>query len=125
MSLATPPPRILVIDDEPRLRAFLQRGLSLEGYEVATAASGESGLEIARQYRQDVVLVDMMMPGMGGFATLQELCALIPRPKIFVVSGADSPENRAQAKIADGFLLKPFPFDGLLERIGAAIRQDQ
>jgi two-component system, OmpR family, response regulator MprA len=112
MTRVNPPHRILVIDDEPQLRAFLQRGLTLEGYEVATAASGETGLE-------------MMMPGMGGFATLQELCALIPRPKIFVVSGADSPENRSQAQIADGFLLKPFPFDGLLERIGAAIRQDR
>jgi two-component system, OmpR family, response regulator MprA len=121
----SPPHRILVIDDEPHLRAFLQRGLTLSGYTVETAASGETGLEIARQSSPDVVLVDMMMPGMGGYATLQRLCALIPRPKIFVVSGADSPENRAQAQIADGFLLKPFPFDGLLERIGAAIRQDR
>ena len=60
------PLRVLVIEDEERIRQFLQRGLSYEGYRVDVAVDGPSGLEIARDNPPDIVLLDVMLPGMNG-----------------------------------------------------------
>ncbi len=115
--------RILVIDDEPRMRSLMQRGLGLAGFVVEIAETGEIGLKIALETRPDVILLDLMMPGtFDGFATLEHLLKLEPRPKVIVVSGRDEPEDRQRAKIADGFLVKPVTFDFLIETIHKLIR---
>jgi DNA-binding response OmpR family regulator len=113
--------RILVIDDEPGMRNLMRRGLNMAGYEVETVETGEAGLEAARIRIPDVVLLDLMMPGMGGFETLERLCALEPCPRVIVVSGRDDIEDRVQAARADLFLVKPVHFDTLLEAIQAVI----
>ena len=59
--------RILVIEDEERIRQFLQRGLSFEGYRVDTAADGQTGLDLARENPPDLVLLDLMLPDMDGY----------------------------------------------------------
>jgi DNA-binding response OmpR family regulator len=113
--------RVLVIDDEPGMRSLMRRGLGLSGYDVETAEGGEAGLEAASQHPPDLVLLDLMMPGLDGFATLARLRALEPRPKVIVLSGRDEPEDRQRAADADGFLVKPVTFDALLEAISSAI----
>ena len=109
--------RVLVIDDEPGMRSLMRRGLGLAGFEVQTADNGELGLEVVQSYLPDLVMLDLMMPGLDGFKTLERLCALEPRPKIIVLSGRDEPEDRARTLQADGFLVKPISFDSLLEMI--------
>lgn len=115
--------RVLVIDDEPGMRSLMRRGLGLAGYEVETAEGGEVGLEAATQRPPDLVLLDLMMPGLDGFATLERLCALEPHPKVIVLSGRDEPEDRLRAADANLFLVKPVGFDVLLEAIRAVIEE--
>ena len=115
--------RVLVIDDEPGMRSLMRRGLGLAGYDVETVEGGEAGLEAANQRPPDLVLLDLMMPGLNGFETLKRLCALEPRPKVIVLSGRDEPEDRQRAADANLFLVKPVAFDTLLEAIRAAIGQ--
>jgi DNA-binding response OmpR family regulator len=109
--------RVLVIDDEPGMRSLMRRGLGMAGYEVETADGGEAGIEAATQRPPDLVLLDLMMPGLDGFATLERLCALEPRPKVIVLSGRDEPEDRRRAADAHLFLVKPVSFDVLLSTI--------
>ena len=66
-------PRVLVIEDEERIRQFLQRGLSFEGYRVDMAADGPDGLELARKNQPDLVLLDLMLPGMDGLEVCRRL----------------------------------------------------
>ena len=117
--------RVLVIDDEPGMRSLMRRGLRLAGYEVETVDGGEAGLEAANRERPDLVLLDLMMPGLDGFETLERLCAIEPRPKVIVLSGRDDPEDRRRAGNANFFLVKPIAFDVLLESIQAAIALPQ
>lgn len=117
--------RVLVIDDEPGMRSLMRRGLGLSGYEVETADGGEAGLEAASQRPPDVVLLDLMMPGLDGFETLECLCGLEPRPRVIVLSGRDGPEDRRRAAGADRFLVKPVTFEVLLEAISSAIRESR
>ncbi len=109
--------RVLVIDDEPGMRSLMRRGLGLAGFEVQTAQDGELGLEVVQSYRPDLVMLDLMMPGLDGYETLERLCAFEPCPKIIVLSGRDEPEARARTLKANGFLVKPISFDVLLEMI--------
>jgi DNA-binding response OmpR family regulator len=121
--------RVLVIDDEPGMRSLMRRGLGFAGFEVQTAEDGELGLELVKTYRPDLVMLDLMMPGLDGFETLERLCALEPCPKVIVLSGRDEPEDRARTVKADGFLVKPISFDALLEMInlnlGVTLSTDQ
>ncbi len=116
--------RVLVIDDEPRMRSLMQRGLGLAGFLVETAESGEIGLLATAQNPPDLVMLDLMMPGIfDGFATLEHLLKLEPRPKVIVISGRDELEDRQRAKVADGFLVKPVAFDFLVKTIHKVIGQ--
>jgi two-component system, OmpR family, response regulator MprA len=65
--------RILIIEDEDRIRQFLQRGLSFEGYRVDAAADGNAGLELARENPPDLVLLDIMLPGIDGIEVCRRL----------------------------------------------------
>jgi DNA-binding response OmpR family regulator len=114
--------RVLVIDDEPGMRSLMRRGLGMAGYEVETADGGEAGIEAATQRPPDLVLLDLMMPGLDGFETLKRLCVLEPRPKVIVLSGRDEPEDRQRAAEAHLFLVKPVSFDVLLSAIKTVIK---
>ncbi len=115
--------RLLVIDDDVGMRSFMQRGLSLAGYIVDVAANGEAGIESAAQCMPDLILMDLMMPGIGGFATLAHFQALGARPKLIVVSGRDNLEDRMRAATADCFLVKPVGFDTLLQTIRSVLNE--
>ncbi len=121
---ATPPParpRILVVDDELRNRRLLDALLVPEGYEVLTAASGEEALGIVSEHRADLVLLDVMMPGLDGIETCRRIRADLGErflPIIFVTALGDR-DARVRGKVAgaDEFLSKPIDEAELLVRV--------
>ncbi len=118
--------RILVIEDEERIRNFLQRGLTFEGYRVDTAADGEAGLDIARDNPPDLVLLDLMLPGLDGIEVCRRLRAASELP-ILMLTAKESVEDRVTGLDAgaDDYLVKPFAFDELMARVRALLRRAQ
>jgi two-component system response regulator MprA len=116
--------RVLVIEDEERIRQFLQRGLTFEGYRVETAADGAAGLTLARENAPDLVILDWMLPGMDGLEVCRRLRAAGPVP-VLMLTAKDSVSDRVQGLDAgaDDYLIKPFSFDELLARMRALLRR--
>jgi signal transduction histidine kinase len=107
--------RILVIDDEPGMRMGCQRALSSQGYQVETAPSGEEGLQKLQQENYDLILLDIMMPGMGGMETLKHIPEIDPNLVCVVITGYATVELAVQAikQGAYDFITKPFDADTL------------
>ena len=118
---------ILVIDDDPAVTSLLKRGLSYEGFAVKTAACGTEGLTMAREYPSDLVILDVMMPGLGGFEVLKRLRAADEQVPVLMLTGKDAPTDQVQGleSGADDYVVKPFSFDILLARIRALLRRHQ
>ena len=110
--------QILVVDDEPQVVWMLQFSLEAEGYQTLSARDGRAALDEVREHHPSVVLLDIMMPVMDGWAFLEELQALPAeeRPRVIVVSARSSLRDRAKAAElgADAFVAKPFNVDDLL-----------
>jgi DNA-binding response OmpR family regulator len=119
--------RILVIDDDPAVTSLLKRGLSYEGFAVDTAKSGAEGLTIARERPSDLVILDVMMPGLNGFEVLQRLRAADEQLPILMLTARDAPSDQVQGlgSGADDYVIKPFTFEVLLARIHALLRRRQ
>lgn len=118
--------RILVIEDEERIRQFLARGLTYEGYRLDTAADGRVGLDMARDNPPDLVILDVMLPGMDGLEVCRRLRAAGDVP-ILMLTAKESIEDRVAGLDAgaDDYLVKPFAFDELLARVRALLRRAQ
>lgn len=118
--------RILIIEDEDRIRQFLQRGLTYEGYQVDSAADGQMGLDLARDNPPDLVLLDLMLPGIDGVEVCRRLRAGGDTP-ILMLTAKESIEDRVTGLDAgaDDYLVKPFSFDELMARIRALLRRAQ
>ena len=116
--------RVLVIEDEDRIRQFLQRGLTYENYRVDVAGDGATGLALARENPPDVVILDWMLPGMDGLEVCRRLRAAGPVP-ILMLTAKDAVGDRVSGLDAgaDDYLVKPFAFDELLARIRALLRR--
>jgi len=119
-------PRILVIEDEERIRQFLKRGLTYEDYDVDGAEDGKTGLEYARDNPPDLVLLDIMLPGIDGLEVCRRLRAASAVP-ILMLTAKESIEDRVSGLDAgaDDYLVKPFSFDELLARVRALLRRAQ
>jgi two-component system, OmpR family, KDP operon response regulator KdpE len=116
--------RILIVDDQPKIRRFMRTTLVAGGYEVDEAKTGESALEKVREYRPDLVLLDMNMPGMGGLAACRAIrmdtnIAII----MLTVRNSEADKVAALDAGADDFVTKPFGTPELLARIRAALRR--
>jgi DNA-binding response OmpR family regulator len=119
--------RILVIDDDPAVTSLLKRGLSYEGFAVDTAKSGAEGLTIAREHPSDLVILDVMMPGLGGFEVLQRLRAADEHLPVLMLTARDAPADQVQGleSGADDYVIKPFTFEVLLARVHALLRRQR
>lgn len=117
--------RILVIDDDPAVTSVLKRGLAYEGFVVDTAGSGVEGLAIARDRAPDLVILDIMMPGLDGLEVLQRLRAADVQLPILMLTARDAPADEVQGleRGADDYVVKPFTFEVLLARVRALLRR--
>ncbi|MEW2501630.1 response regulator transcription factor [Amycolatopsis sp. CA-161197] len=118
-------PRVLVVDDEPGVLKALQRGLRAEDMDVVTAADGPSGLRLARTGAFDVILLDIMLPGLSGYRVLQQLRAENVTTPVLLVSAKDGEVDQADGLDlgADGYLVKPFSFVVLVAQVRAVLRR--
>lgn len=118
--------RILVIEDDTQIADLLRRGLIYEGYAVEIAADGESGLNAARDRPPDMVLLDLMLPGLDGLTVCRRLRAASDVPILILTAKEAVPDRVAGLDAgADDYLVKPFSFDELLARIRALLRRRQ
>jgi DNA-binding response OmpR family regulator len=117
--------RILVIEDEADISAFIKRGLVLQGYAVDVAASGQQGLDSFRETPPDAVLLDLMLPGMDGVEVCRRLRAVSEDVPIIMLTALDSVGDKVQGLEAgaDDYITKPFAFDELSARLAAALRR--
>jgi len=116
--------RILIIEDEVKITSFLRRGLSHEGYIVDIAYDGQEGLAKAREVPPDLVILDLMLPGMDGLEVCRRLRTFSDVP-ILILTARDAVPDRVAGldSGADDYLVKPFSLDELLARIRALLRR--
>jgi two-component system response regulator MprA len=116
--------RILVVDDDPMVATTVQRVLRPEGYDVDLANSGTAALEQAKDRRPDLVVLDVMMPGMDGLEVCRQLRAAGDLPILFLTArGGTADRVRGLDTGADDYLVKPFDYAELLARVRALLRR--
>src|SRR5204863_2016500 len=117
--------RILIVEDETAMRRALEDVLAAEGYRVLTATDGESGLDRAIAEKPDLILLDIMMPRLDGYAVCEEIRRLSNPVPILMLTAKGQVEDRVAGLDvgADDYLVKPFSTDELLARVRALLRR--
>lgn len=117
--------RILIIEDEGKIAAFLKRGLKEEGYAVDVAADGEQGHFLASTQEYDLIILDIMLPGMDGISLCRKLRSEGNEVKILILSARDKVKEKVLGLDAgaNDYLTKPFAFEELLARVRALLRK--
>jgi two-component system, OmpR family, KDP operon response regulator KdpE len=112
--------RVLVVDDHPKVLAFIQIDLRLRGFDVICGCSGDEALDLVRSEKPDIVLLDMVMPGIDGFEVLKEMRTFTTLP---VIAFSASPGNQdpAMQAGANDFVHKPFDPDDMANRINVLL----
>lgn len=118
-------PRVLVVDDEPGVRAALVRGLGAEGMDVVAVGDGPAGLAEASSGTFDAVVLDIVMPGLSGYRVLERLRAQGIETPVLLLSAKDGEVDQADGLDlgADGYLVKPFSFVVLVAQLRAMLRR--
>ena len=115
---------ILVVDDEPQLRRALESVFSQRGYQVTLAASGEDALVRVAERAPELIVLDLMLPGMSGIETCRAMRRMTQAPILILsVKGAEEDKIRALDEGADDYLTKPFSTGELLARVRAQLRR--
>src|SRR5712675_1811265 len=116
--------RVLVVDDEPQITRVLKTVLSSQGYQVRTAAEGESALTNFKEWSPELVITDLYMPHMNGVELCRRIRAISTVPIIVLsVKGEERTKVEALDSGADDYVTKPFGIDELLARVRAALRR--
>ncbi|HVT20825.1 MAG TPA: response regulator transcription factor [Mycobacteriales bacterium] len=118
-------PQVLVVDDDPQLREALTRALELDDYRVTTASNGAKALEAVSQRRPDVMVLDVMMPYVGGLDVCRTLRSKKDKLPILVLTARDEVGDRVAGLDAgaDDYLTKPFALEELRARLRALLRR--
>jgi DNA-binding response OmpR family regulator len=116
--------RILVIEDEPRIQAFLVRGLEAEGYTAVAADTGPEGLSLAVGAAWDLVVLDLLLPGLSGLQVLRELHRERPQVPVVILSARSDLQTKLRGFElgASDYVPKPFSLEELLARIRVQLR---
>jgi two-component system, OmpR family, copper resistance phosphate regulon response regulator CusR len=123
--VCSPVVRILLVEDEPLIASFVGRGLRAEGYATSVAANGDEAVAELRARDWDLVILDLMLPGLDGFAVLAESLEVDPQPPVLVLSAQNAVATKVAALNAGAsdYLAKPFSFDELLARVRVCLRR--
>lgn len=116
---------LLIVEDEPRMVELLRRGLGEEGHSVMCAADGAEGLDLARTYQFDAIILDVMMPKLDGFQMTRQLRSEKINTPVLILTAKDTAQDvvRGLDLGADDYLTKPFSFDELVARLRALKRR--
>jgi two-component system OmpR family response regulator len=122
-----PEARLLVVDDEPNIRELLSASLRYAGFEVATAADGQQALALAASFRPDLLVLDVMMPGLDGFGVVRRLRESGRYTPVLFLTAKDAAEDKVSGLTlgGDDYVTKPFSLDEVLARIRAVLRRSQ
>jgi len=117
--------RILIVEDDPRISALLDQGMREEGYQVMVSPHGLQGLDAARSGGFDIIVLDLMLPGMDGYEVTRQLRKSGDRTPIIMLTARDSDTDaiRGLDLGADDYVTKPFSFDIFLARVRAVLRR--
>jgi two-component system response regulator MprA len=117
--------RVLVVDDEPAVRESIGRSLRFEGYQVEMAGDGHTALDAVLTRRPDVVVLDVMMPGLDGLETCRRLRITGDRVPVLMLTARRNVGDRVAGLDAgaDDYLVKPFALEELLARVRALLRR--
>jgi two-component system OmpR family response regulator len=122
---APPEARLLVVDDEPNIRELLSASLRFAGFEVTTAASGGEALDRVRLDRPDLVVLDIMLPGLDGLAVVRQLRGTGVHVPVLFLTAKDAAEDRVAGLTlgGDDYVTKPFSLEEVIARIRAILRR--
>jgi len=121
-----PAPKILVVDDEDTLRDMLEYNLKREGYAVLTAAEGTQALKIAFEERPDLIILDIMLPGMSGFDVCRAVRKQLTVPILMLSAREEAIDKVLGLELgADDYITKPFSLRELLARVRAMLRRSE
>ena len=118
-------PKVLVVDDEENIRFLVESALQLAGMETTGAADGRAGLQLASEYRPDLIVVDVMMPELDGFEVLHRLRDSGSRTPVIFLTARDSTDDRVRGLTAGGddYMVKPFAVAELVARVQLRLQQ--
>lgn len=117
--------KVLLVEDEKKVAAFIEKGLAEQAYNVVVAYDGVSGEKLAKENEFDVIILDLMLPGKSGFAVCKSIRTFDTKTPILILTALDSMDDKIEGfeKGADDYLVKPFEFMELLLRIKALSRR--
>ena len=117
--------RLLVVDDEPNILELLSASLRFAGFDVATAANGAEALRVAETFRPDLIVLDVMMPGIDGFEVVRRLRKEEQRMPVLFLTAKDSTEDKITGLTlgGDDYITKPFSLEEVIARIRAVLRR--
>lgn len=117
--------RILVVEDEPKAAAYLAKGLGEQGFVVDVASRGDDGLHLARSVAFDLIILDVMLPGLTGWSVLSTLRQSGSTTPVLFLTAKDAVDDRVKGLElgADDYLAKPFAFSELLARVRSILRR--
>ena len=117
--------RVLVVDDEPNLTDLLSMALRYEGFQVRTAATGNSAVRLAREFRPNAVVLDVMLPDLDGLEVLRRLRGHTPDVPVLFLTARDAVEDRIAGLTAGGddYVTKPFSLEEVIARLRGLLRR--
>ena len=120
-----PEARLLVVDDEPNIVELLAASLRFSGFEVATAPGGREALDLLEEYEPDLIVLDVMMPGIDGLTVVRRLRERGEQVPVILLTARDATEDRVAGLTVGGddYIVKPFSLDEVVARIRAVLRR--
>ena len=120
-------PHVLLIEDDARIREIVERGLGSRGFVVTSAEDGNAGLDLAQKLEVDVVLLDLMLPGLSGLEVLEGIRLAKPRLPVVALTALDDTRSKVAGLDAgaDDYITKPFSLEELTARVRARLRSQE